>query len=127
LFNVESSHCYPSFDRFLAEVRRVLQPGGHFLYADFRDRENVEAWRKSLEDSGLSLVREADITTNVILALERDNDRKLTLINQFVPRVLRSSFLDFAAVRGSSLFEGFRSGRFTYRSFVLRKLPTFTG
>ena len=27
---------YPHFPRFLAEVARVLTPGGHFLYADFR-------------------------------------------------------------------------------------------
>jgi len=118
--NVESSHCYPSFQKFMAEVRRVLQPGGHLLYADFRDRSSVEAWRESLKGSGLSIVREEDITSNVILALERDNDRKLALINQIVPRALRPSFLDFAAVRGSALFEGFQSGRFTYRSFVLR-------
>ena len=118
--NVESSHCYPSFQKFMAEVRRVLQPGGHLLYADFRDWSSVEAWRESLKGSGLSIVREEDITSNVILALERDNDRKLALINQIVPRALRPSFLDFAAVRGSALFEGFQSGRFTYRSFVLR-------
>jgi ubiquinone/menaquinone biosynthesis C-methylase UbiE len=34
--NVEASHCYPDFPRFLAEVARVLKAGGHFLYADFR-------------------------------------------------------------------------------------------
>src|SRR5688500_12215291 len=26
--NVESSHCYPSFDKFLSEICRVLRPGG---------------------------------------------------------------------------------------------------
>lgn len=121
VINVESSHCYPSFDRFLAEVRRVLRPGGHFLHADFRDRENLEAWRKSLQNSGLSLLRETEITANVVAALEQDNDRKLALINRIVPRPLRASFLDFAAVRGSVLFEGFESGKYTYRSFVLQK------
>jgi len=35
LINVESSHCYPSFATFVAEVHRVLRPGGHFLFADF--------------------------------------------------------------------------------------------
>ena len=34
--NIESSHGYPRFSRFLAEVARVLRPGGHFLYADLR-------------------------------------------------------------------------------------------
>ncbi len=38
VINVEASHAYPRFPRFLAEVVRVLRPGGHFLYADFRDR-----------------------------------------------------------------------------------------
>lgn len=30
--NVEASHQYPDFRGFLAEVARVLRPGGHFLY-----------------------------------------------------------------------------------------------
>jgi ubiquinone/menaquinone biosynthesis C-methylase UbiE len=119
--NVESSHCYPSFDRFLAEVRRVLRPGGYLLYADFRARENIDAWHKSLQDSELTLLRQTDITANVVTALERDNDRKLVLIESLVPRPLRSSFLDFAAVKGSALFEGFKTGRYSYQSFVLQR------
>ncbi len=38
VINVESAHCYPHFDRFLAEVARVLRPGGALLYADVRQR-----------------------------------------------------------------------------------------
>jgi len=121
VINVESSHCYPSFDRFLAEVNRVLRPGGHFLYADFGNRENVQAWRKSLQDCGLILLRETDITANVVMALERDNERKLALIDRLVPKPLRASFLDFAAVKGSALFEGFSTGTTSYRSFVLQR------
>jgi ubiquinone/menaquinone biosynthesis C-methylase UbiE len=121
VINVESSHCYPSFERFLGEVRRVLRPGGHFLYADFRDRANVESWRRNLRDSRLSVLKETDITACVVAALEKDNERKLALINRFVPKSLRASFLDFAAVRGSSLFEAFRSGKLVYRSYTLRK------
>jgi ubiquinone/menaquinone biosynthesis C-methylase UbiE len=121
VINVESSHCYPSFSRFLSEVHRVLRPGGYFLYADFRARESVPAWHKSLMESGLALVKEMDITPNVVMALERDNERKLALIDRLVPRRLRASFLDFAAVKGSALFEGFKSGNYAYRSFILRK------
>jgi ubiquinone/menaquinone biosynthesis C-methylase UbiE len=113
--NVESSHCYPSFDKFIGEVRRVLRPGGHFLYADFR--EDVDA----LRNSGLTVVRETDITPNVIAALEQDNDQKLAVIHRLVPRFLQPSFFDFAAVRGSSIFEAFRTRKLIYRSFVLRK------
>jgi len=121
VINVESSHCYPSFEAFLAQVGRVLRPGGHFLYADFRQRENVGEWRRSLRDSGLSVLREIDITPGVFAALEEDDERKLALINSIVPRPLRASFLNFAAVRGSSLFEAFRTGRLAYMSFVMRK------
>lgn len=119
--NVESSHCYPSFDRFLVEVRRVLRPGGYFLYADFRSLQNAEPWLHSLRGSGLTLLRETDITSNVVSALDRDNETKLALINRLVPRPLRASFLDFAAVRGSSHYERFKRGDVTYRSFVLQK------
>jgi hypothetical protein len=67
------------------------------------------------------VLRETDITRNVVAALERDDERKLALINSIVPRPLRASFLDFAAVKGSALFEGFKAGRYSYRSFVLQK------
>jgi len=39
ILNVESSHCYPSIDSFLSEVRRVLAPGGCFGIVDFRKVE----------------------------------------------------------------------------------------
>jgi len=121
VINVESSHCYPAFEKFVAEVQRVLRPGGHFLYADFRDRENVDGWRKSLQQSGLSLLRETDVTGNVLLALDRDNERKVALIEHIVPKPLRPSFNDFAAMRGTTVYEGFRTGRLVYMSFALRK------
>jgi SAM-dependent methyltransferase len=119
--NVESSHCYPSFEKFLFEVQRVLRPGGYFLYADFRERARLNEWHQALRSCKLAVLRECDITSNVLTALDLDNDRKRELIDQLIPRVLRSSFLDFAAVRGSALFEAFRSGKLVYVSFVLRK------
>jgi SAM-dependent methyltransferase len=121
VINVESSHCYPSFDSFVAEVFRVLRPGGHLLYTDFRDTAKVDAWRQSLERPGFSLVRETDITSNVLLALDRDNDRKLAFINRIVPKPFRASFNAFAGMQGTVVYEGFRSRQLVYRSFVLRK------
>ena len=121
VINVESSHCYPSFEKFLSEVRRVLRPDGHFLYADFRDRQNVDAWRKAL-GAEFVVLREMDITTDVLTALELDNERKLELIDRLVPRLVRRSFRDFAAVRGSAIFEAFRSRDLVYMSFVLRRI-----
>ena len=59
VLNVESSHCYGRFDAFLGEVRRVLRPGGHFLYADFRPREEIAGWRASLLAAGFAIARRA--------------------------------------------------------------------
>lgn len=42
--NVEASHQYPDFRGFLAEVARVLRPGGHFLYTDSRRNPVVAEW-----------------------------------------------------------------------------------
>src|SRR6202012_3533303 len=51
VINIESSHCYPRFPRFLAEVARVLRPGGHFLYADLRAGARIGDWEAELADA----------------------------------------------------------------------------
>jgi hypothetical protein len=44
VINVEASHCYPDFPGFPGRGGRVLKPGGHFLYADFRFRDQFAEW-----------------------------------------------------------------------------------
>jgi SAM-dependent methyltransferase len=56
VINVEASHCYPAFPRFLAEVARVLRPGGHFLYADHRTNAGLAAWEQALAAAPLTLL-----------------------------------------------------------------------
>ena len=51
VINIESSHTYPNFSRFLAEVARVLRPGGHFLYTDVRNTPDIAAWEAALADA----------------------------------------------------------------------------
>lgn len=48
VLNVEASHCYPHFRRFLAEVVRVLRPGRYFPYADLRPNNEIAAWEADL-------------------------------------------------------------------------------
>ena len=121
VFNVESSHCYPNLDAFFAEVRRVLKDRGHFLYADLHDRQTVASWRRQIEDSGLAVTEQSDITMNVLTALDRDNDRKEALLQRFVPSLFRRSFADFAGMRGSKIYEAFRSNSLAYCTFVARR------
>ena len=46
VINVEASHQYPDFPRFLEEVARVLRPEGHFLYTDSRRAPVVASGRR---------------------------------------------------------------------------------
>ena len=53
VINVEASHQYPDFIGFLAEVARVLRPGGHFLYTDNRRPGAAGWWDTVLSDAPL--------------------------------------------------------------------------
>jgi SAM-dependent methyltransferase len=118
VLNVESSHCYPRFDQFLREVRRVLRPGGHFLYADFRPREEMAAWRAALT-AAFVIRAERDVRPGVVAALDADDAHKRDLIQGLVDRPLLGIFREFAALRGTILNDALRRGDFGYQAFVL--------
>jgi ubiquinone/menaquinone biosynthesis C-methylase UbiE len=121
VINVESSHYYRSMPRFLAEVRSVLKPGGWFLFADFRKREEMPALRRQLVEAGFEVVRETNITDNILRALEVDNDRKLALIHKRVPWLFRKAFKEFAGTPGSATYESFSEARWEYSSFITKR------
>jgi SAM-dependent methyltransferase len=120
VLNVESSHCYGDLGAFVREVRRVLRPDGHFLYADFRSHAELDAWRAGLLAAGLRLVVEWDITPGVVAALDADDERKRGLIEARVDRLLVPTFGQFAALRGTVLYDKLRAGTVVYRAFVLQ-------
>jgi fatty-acid O-methyltransferase len=71
VINVEASHCYPRFARFLDEVARVLRPGGHFLYADVRRRPELAKWEEELGDAPMRLISKRVINEQVALGVEK--------------------------------------------------------
>ncbi len=121
VLNVESSHRYPDVPAFLAEMRRILRPGGHLLLADFRAADDMPLLRRHLLASGLWLCRAEDITTSVTAALRGDDARRRRLVRTLVPRPLRGRALDFAGAVGSATFEQFAARRLLYARFVARK------
>lgn len=121
VINVEASHDYPDIDAFFNEVQRVLRPGGHFLYADFRAAAACPRWREQIDASGLRVVEEEDITSNVLKGLELNTGRTNDLIARFAPRMLRPLFRQFAGVEGSLIYERFADGRSRYIRYLLRK------
>ncbi|MBA4138582.1 MAG: class I SAM-dependent methyltransferase [Opitutus sp.] len=120
--NVESSHCYGHIDRFFREVARVLRPGGHFCYTDFRTVADMAKLEAALTATpGLRVVERAEITARVLAALRADDARKRRLIDDLVPPRLRHLFGEFAGLSDGQIFRGFESGELIYCRFVVRK------
>ena len=104
IISIESSHAYPSNERFLSEVCRVLRPGGYLVLADVRRKSQLQTLRSEIETSGLRLMTEEDVTPNVVSSMELDSDRKEALIERRVPKLLRSPFRRFAGTKASSIY-----------------------
>lgn len=121
VINVEASHCYPDFPRFLSEVARVLRPGGHFLYADFRFAENRAGWERALTTCPLQITRTRTINAEVLRGMDRNSARSLELIGRHLPKFLHGLGRDFAGVRGSRIYNALLTGELTYRSYCLTK------
>jgi ubiquinone/menaquinone biosynthesis C-methylase UbiE len=122
VINIESSHCYGSMDRFLGGVRRVLKPEGRFLWADFRQKDQISSLYDQLRRAGLALIGEERITPNVVRALELDNDRKQELIRRKVRRVLHGVFNEFAGMQGTdSAYTNLGTGAWEYLAITCRK------
>lgn len=119
--NVESSHCYPSMEAFVAEVHRVLRPGGAFVWADLRDAKAVAATRAQLTSSGLVPVRQDDITTEVLQAMRLDDARKTALVREWIPRPFQPVLRPFAGLEGTRNPEGFAAGTMRYLSARLER------
>ena len=127
--NVEASHCYPDFPRFLAEVARVLRPGGHFLYADFRfgdgvGRNDYAAWDHAFASGPLSQLGARVINAEVQRGMELNSARSEHLITRHLPGFLHGLGRDFAGVRGSRIYNALVRGELSYRSYCFAKAAT---
>ena len=121
LLNVESSHRYPDFMAFLGEVKRILKPGGYFLFTDFRYDWEMPELNAELESLGFERIRYANITPNVVKSLELDDERRKVLIKKLAPKVLHPIALNFAGTVGSETYNWFNTGKYEYFSYVFQK------
>jgi SAM-dependent methyltransferase len=121
VLNVESSHRYPEFDKFISEVYRALKPGGHLLITDFRFSNEMESTKDIINQSGFEVVHTEIINSNVVNALKADDGRRRDLVKRLVPRLLRSTALNFAGAVGSETYNRFSENKYIYFNYVLRK------
>lgn len=120
VINVETSHHYQDFLRFLSEVRRVLKSGGLFLLTDYCHIEKFEAIKRHLTASGMSIIKNEDITPRVLEALDRDGENRKQLIHRLCPKIFWKVATDFSGVPGSDLYNSFKTGEWVYFNFVLK-------
>ena len=121
LLNVEASHCYPAFHRFLMEVARVLKPGGYFAYADFRFSERFAEWESALASAPLRLLQTRNINTEVLHGINANSGRAEALIKRHLPKWMRSLGREFAGLKGSRVYESLESGDLAYRSYCFER------
>jgi ubiquinone/menaquinone biosynthesis C-methylase UbiE len=121
VLNVESSHRYPEFDRFISEVYRSLKPGGHLLITDFRFSNEMESMKTVIDESGFEIIHNEIINTQVVNALKADDGRRRDLVKRLVPALLRSTALNFAGAVGSETYNRFSENKYIYFNYVLRK------
>lgn len=119
--NVEASHCYPDAPMFFAEVRRVLRPGGRFLYADFRAERVFDSWQDQLRECGLRKTEEEDITAGVVESLGQTHERRANLMNEIAPRLMRRAFSQFAGTKGSAMYRAFEKRKARYMRYAFEK------
>jgi ubiquinone/menaquinone biosynthesis C-methylase UbiE len=118
VINVESCHGYGSVPKFLSEVKRVLKPKGVFLMVDFRNsQENMAILKKDLQNMNMQLIEEQNITSNVIRAIEAEDETKRKRIEEFVPKRWQKLFSDFAGVAGSRFHLTLKDGTRSYYRF----------
>jgi len=112
VLNVEASHLYDDPAKFIAEVHRVLVPGGRFLHVDL-------AWKDkdppgTIAAAGFTVNEVEDITANVVQALDLDSVRREAIVATF-PENMRKDFRDWSGVKDFRAYNRLKSGEWVYR------------
>jgi ubiquinone/menaquinone biosynthesis C-methylase UbiE len=119
VINVEASHLYDKCETFYYEVRRVLEAGGLFFYADLFESgyESVSP----LEHSGFTVLACDDITANVLEALRRDSARRERIIEETIEPDMWEEYKHWSGIRDYRAYNHFRHGDWVYLSYLLKR------
>ena len=109
VINLEASHLYPQFPRFLAEVARVLRLGGHLLYADVRQGD-VAKWDEELGDAPMRLMSERVINVEVARAMEKNVPQLLKVMSRVTPAFYVDKLY-------GKIHRGLSNGKMSYRMY----------
>lgn len=121
VLNVEASHCYPHFRRFLAEVVRVLRPGRYFPYADLRPNNEIAAWEADLAATPLRQLSQRQINAEVLRGIGNNSQKSRDLVDRHLPAFLRFAGREFIGVQGTQLSRYLEGGELSYRMYCFTK------
>jgi len=116
--NIESSHGYSDVVSFWKEIFRVLKPGGHFLYTDLFPTQTIVDTIKRMEAIGLKLLRQTDITGNVLLSCDEISNTHAKAYSRENDLEFMGNFL---AQPNSPVYNEMKSGKSKYMIFKLQK------
>ena len=121
--NVESSLNYPDFAAFLKEVARLLRPGGHFMFADYRSAKGYLRMKDALEQLNWRVLLAEDISPSIVRGLEHTKVTTREQIQRFVPRFLQTTAIRFARLGKDKDDDAlsFAVGKKRYLAMVLQK------
>ncbi|MBV9353134.1 MAG: class I SAM-dependent methyltransferase [Mycobacterium sp.] len=118
VINVEASHCYPRFPRFLAEVARVLRPGGHFLYADLRPRHLIAAWDSAIAEAPMRQRCGRVVNAEVLRGIEKNAHHwSLNVVDRYPSALLRRVGRAFAVGQGTRVYRDLQRGELSFRMY----------
>lgn len=124
VLNIESAHAYPNRSRFYEEVYRIMRAGGVFLYTELMPGDQVAQNVRLLEEAGLSVIRNQDVTLNVLLSCD-ENAKQRTGEQGIAGNVNAGTNIedinDFIALPGSKKYEEMKAGTRQYRMMNLVK------
>lgn len=124
VLNLESSHCYSDFDKFVAEAGRVLKNRGIFCFADLWNVDALKLdWQgrqQALNHSAMEIIVEENISQQVFRAIAQPGNicEQLDALadaksRPLIARIIRST---------ETLQAGLATGDYSYRLWKMRKL-----
>jgi SAM-dependent methyltransferase len=119
--NVETSHRYENFGKFLSEVHRVLRRNGLLLFADYRSAKKMDGVRKDIEEASFKIVKEEFLNRQIVSALKEAKYRKRQFVKTVTPRCLYKAGLDYADKLEAKLIQNFEQKRKLYFNYILQK------
>jgi ubiquinone/menaquinone biosynthesis C-methylase UbiE len=123
VINIESSHCYLDFPRFLAEAARVLRPGGHFLYADARHSYEIAAWQAALANGPMRMLSQRRISAEIARGLEKNLQHSIDVVvyKRIFPAFLHGLVDNIVGTNHMRFCRDLQSGAISYEMYRFAK------